>query len=271
MRTLVHLSDLHFGRVDARLLAPLAALVNRLQPDLVAVSGDLTQRARASQFAQARQWLDSLHAPRLVVPGNHDIPLYRVWERALSPLANYQRYIDADVEPDFVDAELAVIGLNSARALSFKGGRINSRQLQRLRARLAPLPKQLLRIVVTHHPFHLDAGADDEDLIGRAAIAMPVFHELGVDLLLAGHMHASLAANTAERYPTEGYAALVVQAGTATSTRGRGEVNSFNVLRIDGARVQVERHGWNETRLEFEPVQRQHFERGGRGWQPRLV
>jgi 3',5'-cyclic AMP phosphodiesterase CpdA len=267
MRTLVHLSDLHFGRVDPRLLQPLSALVNKLQPQLVAVSGDLTQRAKPEQFAQARQWLDTLHAPKLVVPGNHDIPLYRAWERFLSPLRNFRKYIDGNVEPDYVDSEIAVIGINTARSLTFKGGRINERQLERLRAQLAPLPPELLKVVVTHHPFSQPAGADEDDIIGRGRMAMQVFQELGVDLLLSGHMHTSLAANTAERYPIEGYAALVVQAGTATSTRGRGEANSFNVLRIDGGQVDIERHGWGDEHLDYRPVERQRFVRGGGGWQ----
>jgi 3',5'-cyclic AMP phosphodiesterase CpdA len=266
MRTLVHLSDLHFGRVDARLLAPLTALVNRIQPDLVAISGDLTQRARNAQFAQARQWLDTLRAPRLVVPGNHDIPFYRFWERFLSPLDNYRRHIDGNVEPDFVDDEMAVIGINSARSLTFKGGRINEEQLERLRARLAPLPRHLLKIVVTHHPFSLPGEADEDDLIGRAKLAMHTFHELGVDLMLAGHMHASMATDTASRYPIEGYSALVIQAGTATSTRGRGEENSFNVLRLHGDRVEVERHAWGEEQVDFRAVERFAYTRRGESW-----
>jgi 3',5'-cyclic AMP phosphodiesterase CpdA len=268
MRTLVHLSDLHFGRVDARLLQPLTALVNRLEPDLVVISGDLTQRAKPEQFAQAREWLDTLLAPRLVVPGNHDIPYYRVWERFASPLRNYRKYIDGNVEPEFVDGELAVIGINSARSLTFKGGRVNAAQLERLRARLEPLPAALTKIVVTHHPFTQPSGADDDDIIGRAQMAMAVFHQLGIDLMLSGHMHTSLAANTSERYPIDGYAALVVQAGTATSTRARGEVNSFNVLRIDGGQVDIERHGWGEQHLDYRAVERQRFVRGGLGWQP---
>ena len=268
MRTLVHLSDLHFGRVDPRLLEPLTGLVNKLKPDLAAVSGDLTQRAKPEQFAQARDWLDTLHAPKLVVPGNHDIPYYRVWERFLSPLDHFRNYISPQVEPDFVDEEIAVVGINSARSLTFKGGRINEEQLDRLRAKLEPLPSSLVKIVVTHHPFSQPAGADEDDIIGRGEMAMQVFSELGVDLLLSGHMHTSLAANTAERYPIEGYAALVVQAGTATSTRGRGEVNSFNVLRIDGGQVDIERHGWGDEHLDYRPVERQRFVRGGLGWQP---
>jgi 3',5'-cyclic AMP phosphodiesterase CpdA len=266
VRTLVHLSDLHFGRLDERLLAPLATLVGKLQPDLIAISGDLTQRAKPGQFAAARAWLDTLRAPRLVVPGNHDVPLYRVWERIASPLGNYRKYIDSNVEPEFVDGQIAVIGINSARSLTFKGGRVNVAQLERLRMRLQPLPAALTKIVVTHHPFTLPAGADEDDIVGRAAMAMEVFQELGVDLLLSGHMHSSLAANTAERYPIDGYAALVVQAGTATSTRGRGEQNSFNVLRIDGNQVEVERHGWGEEHLDYRPVESLRFMRQGRHW-----
>jgi 3',5'-cyclic AMP phosphodiesterase CpdA len=206
MRTLVHLSDLHFGRVDPRLLKPLTALVNRTQPDVIAVSGDLTQRAKPEQFEEAKAWLQTLTAPKVVVPGNHDVPYYRVWERVLSPLDNFRRHFHHEVEPEFIDDELAVIGINSARSLTFKGGRINEAQLERLRRLLAPLPKDMLKVVVTHHPFSLPEGADEDDLIGRAKLAMDTFHELGVDLLLAGHMHTTLASSTAKRYPIEGYA-----------------------------------------------------------------
>ena len=200
------------------------------------------------------------------MPDNHDIPYYRVWERFLSPLTNYRRHIDSNVEPDYVDEEMAVIGINSARSLTFKGGRINAAQLERLRARLAPLPRGLLKLVVTHHPFSLPEGADEQDLIGRAKLAMTTFHELGVDLLLAGHMHASLASETAKRYPIEGYSALVIQAGTATSTRGRGERNSFNVLRLQPDRVEVERHAWGEEQVDFQAVERFAYARQGQSW-----
>jgi 3',5'-cyclic AMP phosphodiesterase CpdA len=266
MRTLVHLSDLHFGRVDTRLLQPLTRLVNATRPHVVAVSGDLTQRAKPEQFRQARAWLDTLQAPKVVVPGNHDVPYYRVLERFVAPLGVYRTHFDADVEPDFVDEEIAVVGINSARSLTFKGGRINEVQLERLRARLAPLPRDLLKVVVTHHPFSLPEDADEDDLIGRAKLAMETFHELGVDLLLAGHMHASMASSTGKRYPIEGYDALVVQAGTATSTRGRGEQNSFNVLHLQADRVEIERHAWGEEHLDYRPVERFAYARQGEAW-----
>ena len=117
MRTIVHLSDLHFGRIDPAILDPLAALIVSMRPDVVVVSGDLTQRARKAQFQGARAYLDRLPKPQVVVPGNHDVPLYRVWERFLSPLGKYRRHFDDDLEPDFIDDEIAVIGINTARSL----------------------------------------------------------------------------------------------------------------------------------------------------------
>lgn len=266
MRTLVHLSDLHFGRVDAQLIQPLTDLVNDIDPDLLVVSGDLTQRARSAQFKAARQFLDTLPTPQIVVPGNHDIPLHNLVDRFLNPLEKYRRYISPDIEPSYIDDEIAVIGLNTARSLTIKNGRINHQQLARVRARLLPLGQHLTKIIVTHHPFDLPAHMGTKDLVGRAETAVQGFAECGADLLLAGHLHASHAGSTAERYPINDYTALVVQAGTATSTRGRGETNSFNVLRIDASQVAIERFGWDSQLGGFTLKQTNVFRRHGAGW-----
>lgn len=266
MRSIVHLSDLHFGRVDAALLAPLRALVERLEPDVVVVSGDLTQRARSAEFQQARHFLDSLPGPQVVVPGNHDVPLYNVFSRFLTPLLKYRRYLTSDLSPEYVDDEIAVLGINTARSLTFKDGRISHEQIDALRTRLGQLPQGLTRIIVTHHPFDLPPNFNAKDLVDRAPLALTMFAECGVDLLLAGHLHASVTGNTAERYKIDGYAALMVQAGTATSTRGRGESNSFNVLRVEGSNIRVERYGWNEAHRDFEKVSTEAFERAGGVW-----
>src|SRR2546422_11690571 len=118
MRTVVHLSDLHFGRVDHNLLAPLVKSVTSIKPDLVAVPGDLTQRARSHQFREARAFLDLLPQPKIVVPGNHDVPLHNVYSRFVQPLTKYRRYISEDLQPFFADEEIAVIGVNTARSLT---------------------------------------------------------------------------------------------------------------------------------------------------------
>ncbi|MYN02029.1 metallophosphoesterase [Pseudoduganella sp. DS3] len=267
MRTLVHISDLHFGRIDTQLLAPLRTLIGDLRPDVVVVSGDLTQRARSAQFRQARRYLDTLPMPQIVVPGNHDVPLYNVVARFFQPLVKYRRYITRDLAPEYVDDEIAVLGLNTARSLTFKDGRVNRRQVDYLRQRFAQLPRTVTRVVVTHHPFDLPQHLDHDDLVDRAPMAMEAFSRCGVDLLLAGHLHTSHTHNTEERYEMDGYAALVVQAGTATSTRSRGETNSFNVLRVEHDAIQVQRYAWSEG-SGFILAATDNFRRQGDVWRP---
>ena len=264
MRVLVHLSDLHFGRIAKPVLAPLEKAITDENPDLLVVSGDLTQRARPWQFREARAFLDRLPGAKLVVPGNHDVPLYDLYQRFFRPLSRYRRHFAETVEPEYVDDELAVLGVNTARSAVIKGGRINVRQIERVHARLCRLPARLTKIVVTHHPFDLPPPYAQRQLVGRAAMAMSAFARCGADLLLAGHLHASHAGHTAERYRIAGFAALVVQAGTATSTRGRGEANAFNVLRIAPGAVTVERRVWEGR--SFAAKSGARFVRGAEGW-----
>ena len=266
MRTLAHLSDLHFGSVEPALIEPLLERLREVAPQLVAISGDLTQRARASQFEDARAFLGRVSAPLLVVPGNHDVPLYRVWERFLSPLGKYKRYIAADLEPSFVDDEIAVLGVNTARSLTFKGGRINEEQIESLRRRLQALPESLTKVIVTHHPFDLPDEPDNDELVGRADEAMKAFADCGVDLLLSGHFHASSAGDTSRRHPLAGYAALAIQAGTATSTRHRGEANAFNVLRIEPDAVALEINAWQPAAGRFAVERTERYRRDADRW-----
>jgi 3',5'-cyclic AMP phosphodiesterase CpdA len=247
MRTLVHLSDLHFCRVDKRIIAPLVQRIRSIEPDLIAVSGDFTQRARRHQFIAARAFLDALPFPKLVVPGNHDVPLFNIAARVFSPFGGYQRHIAEELEPMMVDDEMAVVGLNSARAFITGGrGRLNDEQVARAESRLSPLPPHLIKVVVTHHPFDLPDGFDDEHLVGRARMAMSRLAAVGADLFLAGHLHVSHVAHSADRYQIAGHSALVVQAGTL-STRARGELNTFNVLRIARPEMTVERYTWSDA------------------------
>lgn len=266
MRTLVHLSDLHFGRVDPRIVTPLVHAIETVGPDLVAVSGDLTQRARPSQFDQARAFLQQLPFPHLVVPGNHDVPLYHLPARFLDPLGDYRRYITENLEPVFEDEEIVVVGLNSARSAVLGGrGRLNPGQVRRAAALLASGAQERVKIVVTHHPFDLPEGQGERYLIGRSRMAMDHLASAGADVFLAGHLHVSHTGGTAERYRIAGHDALVVQAGTM-STRLRGEANAFNVVRIARGEIVVERHGWDDARAVFVPSWRGEFERTSEGW-----
>jgi 3',5'-cyclic AMP phosphodiesterase CpdA len=260
VRTIVHLSDLHFGRTDAEILQPLIEAVNRIAPHLVVVSGDLTQRARSREFQEARHFLDALPQPQIIVPGNHDVPLYNIFSRFARPLAKYRRHISENVEPTYVDQEIAVVGINTARSLTFKDGRVNHEQIARIRKRLCALDNHIVKIIVTHHPFDLPAPYDEDELVGRARLAMATLADCGADLLLAGHLHTSHAGSTDARYNIPGYSALVVQAGTASSTRGRGETNSFNAIRTSPSSIAIERHGWIPESKIFTLVKTETFE-----------
>ncbi len=266
MRVIVHLSDLHFGRVDPEVLEPLRERVEKLAPHLVVVSGDLTQRAKPEQFRAAKRFLDALPRPQLVVPGNHDVPLFNVFQRLFTPLGKYKRFIDANLEPEFIDAEIAVIGINTARSLVWKDGRINAEQIEKVRLRICGLDERVAKIVVTHHPFDVPENHDEGDLVGRAEAAMKVFAECGADMLLSGHLHKTHTTHSAERYKIPGHSALIVQAGTATSTRGRGEHNSFNALRITAEDVNVERWQWNPNSKVFELASVECFLHAPDGW-----
>ena len=266
MKTVVHLSDVHFGRTDDAVVTAIIPLVHSLAPTVVVVSGDLTQRAKPDEFRAARRFLDQLPKPQVVVPGNHDVPLYNVFQRFGTPLRKYKRFITEDLAPFYADAEIAVAGVNTARSLTFKDGRINEAQMQQLHDRLAPLDDNMTKFVVTHHPFDLPEGFREGDLVGRADEAMEFFLRAGADVLLSGHLHTSHVTDTATRYPVNGRSALVVQAGTATSTRGRGETNSFNVIRADGDWLDVERWAWQPEEGSFQAASRQRFNWSEAGW-----
>ena len=266
MRILVHLSDLHFGRVDPVLLEPLRQAVWKLEPQVVLVSGDLTQRAKAREFREARAFLDTLPKPQVIVPGNHDVPLYNVFKRFFAPHANYQRYISEELEPTYIDDEIAVVGINTARSLTFKGGRINEEQVESIRAKLCTLDERIAKMVMTHHPFDLPDTMDPDHIVGRARKAMRTLAGCGADILLAGHAHMSHVGDTAARYKFDDYAALVVQAGTATSTRARGESNSFNSLRINGPGINVDRYTWRAQTRSFELARSDGYRHTPQGW-----
>ena len=267
MKSIVHVSDVHFGRSDEVVARELFEKVGELSPDLLVVSGDLTQRARREQFSQARSFLDQFTMPKVIVPGNHDVPLYNVIARFAQPYKNYNEFFGEDHEPWFFDGEIAVAGVNTVRSLVFKGGRINEEQVERLRTRLGEIDDKALKIVVSHHPFDLPDNFDDDDIVGRAKKFMPALANCGADLFLAGHLHVSAITNSSRRYNLEnGRSALVIQAGTATSTRERGQENSFNFLEYSKPMLTIKRFECSMPAQGFHLADDEQYIQTEQGW-----
>jgi 3',5'-cyclic AMP phosphodiesterase CpdA len=262
----MHMSDLHFGRADPEIVSAVQNSARQLAPHLIAISGDLTQRAREREFAQARVFLHSLATPKIVVPGNHDVPLYNIVARFLAPLERYKRIVSRQTESSFVDEEMVVIGVNTARSLVFKGGRINREQVKRVAEMFGGASSQQVRILVTHHPLDLPHRGDSSHLVGRAAMAIASLRECAPDVLLAGHLHEPGIGTTAEHYDLGGHSAVVVQAGTATSTRVRGFPNSFNLIQVDRSDIAVERFEWSTSARVFSRSSTCRFTRRMAAW-----
>lgn len=267
MRTIAHLSDLHFGTEAPAVAAALAADLRAHAPGLVVISGDLTQRARRKQFAAARDYLARLPQPQLVVPGNHDVPLFDVLRRFLAPLGRYRRFITEEPNPTFSDDAIIVVGLNTARSFTWKNGRISRAQIDALAARLAHGGTRV-KIVVTHHPFIPPPGDVGIELVGRAQRAIPVLDAANVDLLLAGHLHQGYAGDIRTHYPAARRAMIAAQAGTAISQRRRrGEANAYNLLTVERTRIAIEVRAWDGAR--FSALRTTHYTRAEDGWHER--
>ncbi|MEO6113771.1 MAG: metallophosphoesterase [Sphingomicrobium sp.] len=270
MARLIHLSDLHFGAHDERLVEAVEERIDETKPDLVVISGDFTQRARTEQFKQACVFLARLRDAGhevLGVPGNHDVPLYDALRRFLSPLTRYKRYIDQTLCPVHELGDALVVGINTARSLTFKDGRINDEQVEFIRSTFARKRGETVRILVTHHPlFALPVGEGPElgKSIGGQETALAAIADAGVDLLLAGHHHRASAHHATDLVTGAG-SALVVQAGTATSTRLRDEEQSFNLIETAPDAVKVAVQAWDGSGFASRDVVR--FVRQGGHWE----
>lgn len=265
--TLAHISDLHFDRVDAQIVQRLSADLKSLKPDLVVVSGDLTQRARHGQYRNARKFLDGLNLPWLAVPGNHDIPLWKAWARFLHPFRRFHEHITAEHVPTWQGSDAWVCGLNSARPLTltrgfWKDGKLSSRSLISLGHKAAEA--RGVRVLTIHHPIIPPPDQSPHRTLLDPERTLKVLDRVGIDVVLSGHLHSSYFGDARTHFVTVGRSILCVQAGTATSTRTRDAANAYNVLRITGDRLDLRVRGWTDT--GFIDLRQETLERRDEGW-----
>ncbi len=263
MTVIAHISDLHFGRDVQPVTEGLLASLDTLQPDLIIISGDLTQRAKTTEFEAGHDFLRRLQQPRFIIPGNHDLTTWNVLERFAYPWRKWKQHITTDLEPIMQTDTFMAVGVNTARRmglyLDWSRGRISRRQIRYVQNMLQGVPEDCLRLVVAHHPFWLPDASMSRSLIGGREAALQGFSAAGVDLILGGHVHLAYV------QPLNGM--LVSHAGTTISNRLiPGQPNSFNVIRGDRQRLELEQMEWRDT--GFERIQRKLFQRTTEGWQP---
>jgi 3',5'-cyclic AMP phosphodiesterase CpdA len=244
MNVIAHISDPHFGTENPVVRdALLGELEGRVlpRPSLIALSGDLTQRARSAQFRACREFLERLTTPYLVVPGNHDVPLYNVVRRLFDPLADYRAEITDNLAPAYVDDTIAVAGIATAHGLTAKGGKITTAQIEVATAALASHDTKW-KVIVAHHPF---AGPEraKADIVDGGEEALAGFRKARVNVILTGHLHISFSDDHAMR--DVAHRIVSVHAGTCMSTRTRGEPNNYNRITFDGDELRVLVRQWS--------------------------
>ena len=265
MSLVLQISDPHFGTEVPEVVNALLELARAQNPNVVVVSGDITQRARKSQFAAARRFLDQLGPatqPRLVVPGNHDIPMFDLRKRLFSPYANYSHAFGEALEPSYESDQILVVCVNTTRWFRRKHGEVSAEQIARVARRLRRARPEQLRIVVTHQPLRVIRPRDNNNLLRGYAEAARAWCEAGADMLMGGHIHLPYVRRLSELWPELTREAWVVQAGTAVSKRVRdGIPNSVNLVRMQpDMRCAIERWDYAAALGQFRQVDCEYAE-----------
>ncbi|MCP4656339.1 MAG: 3',5'-cyclic-nucleotide phosphodiesterase, partial [bacterium] len=267
MRQILHISDIHFGPHHVpEVAAGVLDLIARRRPALVVLSGDLTQRAKPQQFREARAFVDRIaaEAETLVVPGNHDVPLWRVWERLFSRYGVYRRHFSEELEPVFRDEELLVVGINSAFNWTTANGRITLSRLRQVGELLAQAPPGVAKIITVHHELIPAPSFGTQRVLRNAHEAVDLFSRSGVELVLAGHLHQAYIGRSETFYPSGRRPFPILHSGTTTSDRGRGgERRRFtcNWIRLDDDELAISHLGWDPGAGRFVEWSRHLFPR----------
>jgi 3',5'-cyclic AMP phosphodiesterase CpdA len=269
MITLVHASDVHFGKPhDPRAAAAFVRAAEAAAPDALVVSGDFTQRAKVAEYRQAADFLESLpDVPTVVTPGNHDVPLYRVWERLFAPFRNYREFISEDLDTVTRIPGCTLVSLNTAAPrTAIVNGSLSPGQIRFAQERFGEGDERDLRIVVAHHQLAPPPDYEGGQPMPHARRHLESFERMGVDVVLGGHLHRAYIGNSLDVLPRdeERHPVVIVQSGTTSSSRGRAREKlrcSFNVLRVNAGTIEVAHHHYDRGDDAFRPTSLHVFPR----------
>ncbi|WP_020559775.1 metallophosphoesterase family protein [Thiofilum flexile] len=262
MLTIAHISDLHFGREVPDVIQGLMAALAQVEPDLVIISGDLTQRAKVEEFEAAKVFLQQLPYPYFIIPGNHDISATDMVERFFRPWEKWQQFVTPNLEPVLQTNQYIVVGINTARAagwyFDWSRGQISPAQIQFVADTIKPNSENKLRLVVAHHPFWLPENAEYRDVVENRDQAIETFDQAGVDIILSGHIHMA--------YTQILQGIIISHAGTTFSNRLlESHPNSFNIITGDRKQLTISFMEWQNH--SFQLKQSKNFVRISNNWQ----
>lgn len=253
MINIVHLSDLHFGTEKIDAIASLIATVNELQPEVIVISGDFTQRAKVHQFKSAKNLIEQLACANIIcVPGNHDIPLHNIFSRIFFPLKNYKQFITDNLNPYFIQDKVAILGINSTTPFTVMDGFISPAQLNMLKEKFLELPPDIIKIACMHHNM---IKPEYHKVIINLDALLKTLAECRVNLILAGHLHDAFIEKIERDFIH--HPMYVVTAGTTLSYRLRTQPNSFNFITLhpDGFSLQI----YELLNQRFHPQEKRTF------------
>jgi 3',5'-cyclic AMP phosphodiesterase CpdA len=246
---LLHISDLHAGSAEETAVErSLEPLIERVSPELIAVTGDLAHRGRRREHERAAAFLRGLGRPLLVIPGNHDIP-YTFPARFMRPWAEFERQWET-VQPVFRSAELMVVGLNSVRPWRHQSGGIRARQIAHARELLDGAPEGALRVVCLHHHLIGAPWRSRKRPVSRRSEVLAGLVDAGAELILAGHIHQ---AAISERHEFEvehnglrGVTVSVAPGLGQPRPNRRGEARGLHVYEAGAESLVVQTYTWRE-------------------------
>jgi 3',5'-cyclic AMP phosphodiesterase CpdA len=265
MYRIIHLSDIHFGRLRPTLAERLTQIVQALRPDAVVITGDITQRARSEQFRAASAFLAALPKPLILTPGNHDVPLYRVHKRFFAPLRGYTKHVLPLSAGSSSHESALIVPIDSTRRFTIDGGRVSPAELARAKAAFASAPAGALKIASLHHPVVVPHDVSAKKRLQNAQETLHAFAEMGVDVVLSGHTHRPFVDIVDVRGVDDECHILAVTAGSAISGRDRDWGNSFYSLAITGAQLEVNEFRYSPETEQFAASAKENFARRAPG------